>query len=99
LQVYLYACALAAAGGGITVCFYTVYRLAFGPAHLGSIQGIAQMLTVIFSAAGQLIFASTKARVGAYEPLFPIFAGIAAALAVCVLLAGLPKRQKAATQE
>ena len=37
-QVYPYAAALAAAGGVITVCFFTVYRRAFGPARLGSIQ-------------------------------------------------------------
>jgi MFS family permease len=91
-EVYAYACALAAAGGGITVCFFSIYRRAFGPGHLGSIQGIAQMLTVLFSAAGPLIFASTKTRFGAYSEVFPIFAGIAAVLAVFVLLSGLPKR-------
>ena len=91
-QVYAYAGALAAAGGGITVCFFTVYRQAFGPARLGSIQGIAQMLTVFFSAAGPQIFASTQARLGAYAPLFPILAAIAAGLAVLTWAVGMPHR-------
>jgi MFS family permease len=92
VQVYAYACALAAAGGGITVCFFTVYRQAFGPARLGSIQGLAQMLTVFLSAVGPQIFASTQARLGAYAPLFPILAAIAAGLAVLTWTVGMPKR-------
>jgi MFS family permease len=91
-QVYAYAAALAAAGGAITVCFFTVYRQAFGPAHLGSIQGLAQMLTVLFSAVGPQVFASTKVRLGAYAPLFPTCAAVAAALAVLTWAAGLPAR-------
>jgi MFS family permease len=92
-QVYGYAAALAAAGGAITVCFFTVYRQAFGPGHLGSIQGLAQMLTVVFSAVGPQVFATTKARVGAYAPLFPAFAAAALALALLTWAAGLPGRR------
>jgi MFS family permease len=97
LQVYAYAAALAAAGGAITVCFFSVYRRAFGPARLGSIQGVAQMLTVLFSAVGPLIFAKAKARLGGYTPLFPAFAAAAAALAVFTWLAPLPRRRAADT--
>ncbi len=92
LQVYVYACVLAAAGGGMTVCFYSVYRRAFGPARLGAIQGVAQMLTVLFSAVGPQVFASTQARLGSYAPLFPVLAACAAALAGLTWLAGLPVR-------
>jgi MFS family permease len=91
-QVYAYASALAAAGGGITVCFFTVYRQAFGPARLGSIQGIAQMLTVFFSAAGPQVFATTKVRLGSYTPLFPVFAAVALGLAVLTWVVGLSLR-------
>lgn len=80
-QVYLYASALAAAGGVITVCFFTVWRRLYGPAALGRIQGAAQLLTVLFSAVGPLVFASAKARLGEYTPLFPYFAAVALALA------------------
>ena len=91
-QVYAYAAVLAAAGGGMTVCFYTVYRRAFGPARLGSIQGVAQMLTVVFSAVGPQVFASAKVRLGSYTPLFPVFAAVALGLATAVWAAGLPRR-------
>jgi MFS family permease len=92
-QVYAYAICVAAAGGAITVCFYTVYRQAFGPKHLGSIQGAAQMLTVLFSAVGPQIFATGQVRFGSYAPLFPVFAGIALALAVACWMFRLPARQ------
>jgi MFS family permease len=80
-QVYAYASALAAAGGVITVCFFTVWRRVYGPAALGRIQGAAQLLTVIFSAVGPLLFGAAKTRLGEYAPLFPAFAGVSLALA------------------
>ncbi len=91
-QVYAYAVALAIAGGGMSVCFYTVYRRAFGPARLGSIQGLAQMLTVLFSAVGPQVFASAQVRLGSYSLLFPYFAAIAFGLALATWLVGLPRR-------
>jgi MFS family permease len=91
-QVYAYAAALAAAGGAITVCFFTVYRQAFGPARLGSIQGVAQMLTVLFSAAGPQVFATTQARLGSYAPLFPVFAAVALGLAALTWVVGMAPR-------
>ena len=81
-QVYAYAAALAAAGGVITVCFFTVWRRVFGPAALGRIQGAAQLLSVLFSAVGPLLFGVSKTRLGEYAPLFLPFALTAAALGV-----------------
>lgn len=89
-QVYQYAAVLAAAGGVITVCFFAVWRIGFGPAHLGKIQGAAQMLTVVFSALGPPLFGSAKARLGSYLPLFPYLAAAALVLALTAWLAGLP---------
>jgi sugar phosphate permease len=89
-QVYLYAAVLAAAGGLITVCFFTVWRRGFGPAHLGQIQGAAQLLTVLFSALGPQLFASGQARLGSYLPLFPYLAAVSLGLALATWLAGLP---------
>ncbi len=94
--VYLYAAALAASGGVITVCFFTVWRRGFGPAHLGQVQGAAQMLTVLFSALGPQLFGSAKARLGTYLPLFPYLAAASLLLAVATALAGLPKRSSEA---
>jgi hypothetical protein len=95
-QVYLYAALLAAAGGVITVCFFTVWRRGFGPAHLGQVQGAAQMLTVLFSALGPQLFGSAKARLGSYLPLFPYLAAASLLLALATALAGLPKRSSEA---
>jgi sugar phosphate permease len=92
-QVYLYAAALAIVGGAITVSFFTVWRRGFGPAHLGKIQGAAQMLTVLFSALGPLLFASTKTRIGSYLPLFPYLGLISLGLALAAWLVGLPERK------
>ncbi|HWG47959.1 MAG TPA: MFS transporter [Gemmataceae bacterium] len=89
-QVYLYAAVMAAAGGIITVCFFAVWRVGFGPAHLGKIQGAAQMLTVLFSALGPPLFGSAKTRLGSYLPLFPYLAAASLALALTAWLAGLP---------
>ncbi len=89
-QVYLYAAALAAAGGVITVCFFTGWRSGYGPAHLGQIQGAAQMLTVLFSAVGPQLFASSQVRLHSYLPLFTALGAIALALGLAAWAAGLP---------
>ena len=92
-QVYFYASALAASGGVITVCFFSVWRKLYGPAALGRIQGAAQLLTVFFSAFGQALFPAVKSRTGEYASLFVVCAGIAVALAVfayCVRVTPLP---------
>jgi MFS family permease len=93
-QVYAYAAVLAASGGFITVCFFTAWRRGFGPAHLGRIQGAAQMLTVLFSALGPQLFASTQARLGFYTPLFYPLAGTALVLGLASWLAGLPGERR-----
>ena len=91
--VYAYAASLAAAGGAITVCFFTAWRRGFGPAHLGRIQGAAQMLTVLFSAFGQQLFASVRVRLDSYLPLFPWLGACAFALALASWPARLPDRR------
>ena len=72
---------LGLAGGMITVLFFAVWGQTFGQAHLGRIQGAAQMLTVLASAVGPLIFEKGRALTGSYAP--PIWL-----LAPCVLLVG-----------
>lgn len=96
-QVYIYACAFAASGGVITVCFFSVWRKLYGPASLGRIQGGAQLLTVVFSAFGQLLFPAVKSRAGEYAPLFVVCAGVAILLALftyCVRIQPLSDTEK-----
>jgi MFS family permease len=78
----LCAALIGLSGGMITVIFFAVWGRAFGRAHLGRIQGAAQMLTVLASAIGPLIFAESQATTGSYTPVLWT-------LAPCVLLLGL----------
>ena len=67
-QLWIFAALFGLSGGMITVLFFAVWRQAFGAAHLGRIQGAAQMLTVLASAIGPLIFAQCAAMTGSYTP-------------------------------
>jgi MFS family permease len=67
-QLWIFAALFGLSGGMITVLFFAVWRQAFGAAHLGRIQGAAQMLTVLASAIGPLIFAQCAAMAGSYTP-------------------------------
>jgi cyanate permease len=67
-QLWIFAALFGLSGGMITVLFFAVWRQAFGAAHLGRIQGAAQMLTVLASAIGPLIFAQCAAWAGSYAP-------------------------------
>jgi MFS family permease len=90
-QVYAYAGAMGVAGGVLTVVFFTVWRQAFGPKHLGQVQGAAQLLTVLASAAGPLVLASGQRAYGSYAPVVQNLALVAAAFAVAALVSPLPK--------
>jgi MFS family permease len=53
-MVYAYAVAIGIAGGVVMVVFFVCWGKVFGRRHLGSIQGAAQILTVLGSAAGPI---------------------------------------------
>src|SRR5579883_1098922 len=89
-EVYAYAAAMGTAGGVLTVVFFTVWRQAFGMTHLGQIQGAAQLLTVVASAAGQLVIAAGQRAYGSYAPLVQNLAVIAGVFALAAWLTPLP---------
>ncbi|MBM3982363.1 MAG: MFS transporter [Planctomycetes bacterium] len=89
-QVYAYAAAMGVAGGALTVVFFTVWRQAFGPAHLGQIQGAAQLLTVLASAAGPLVLAAGHRAYGSYSPVVQGLAAVALGFALAALVVPLP---------
>jgi MFS family permease len=95
VEVYAYAAALAVAGGMVTVIFFGVWGQVYGPAHLGKIQGAAQMLTVLASAAGPLALAACHERTGSYVLLFEIAGAAAALMAVAGWLVRLPRLERA----
>ena len=74
----------------ITVIFFAVWRHAFGPLHLGRIQGAAQMLTVLASAIGPLIFAQSASWTGSYFPALWTLAPCVLLLSMAAFRVGLP---------
>jgi MFS family permease len=89
-QVYTYAVAMGTAGGVLTVVFFTVWRQAFGPAHLGQIQGAAQLLTVLASAAGPLVLAAGQRADGSYARVVQSLSLVATTFAIAALMTPLP---------
>ncbi|WP_010584544.1 MFS transporter [Schlesneria paludicola] len=87
-----YAVAMGVAGGMVTVLFFTIWAQLFGQAHLGRIQSVAQMLTVIASALGPVVLAEIKVRHGSYLPAIISLGLIAAVVAVTIPLIPIPRR-------
>jgi MFS family permease len=92
-HVDLYAAAMGAAGGIVTVVFFSVWGQMFGRTHLGRIQGCAQAATVVASAIGPLLLAETLARTGSYDLLFFGLAGMVGMLGIAAWLAPAPLRE------
>ena len=92
LHVDLYAAAMGAAGGIVTVVFFSVWGQLFGRTHLGRIQGCAQAATVVASAVGPLLLAGTLARTGSYDLLFFGLAGVVSMLGIASWLVRTPDR-------
>ena len=90
-QVYVYAAEMGVAGGMVTVLFFSVWGQVFGPAHLGKIQGAAQMLTVLASAGGPLLLAACQRWTGSYVPLFQGAALAAGLLGLCAGWVPVPR--------
>jgi hypothetical protein len=79
------------AGGMVTVVFFGVWGQAFGTTHLGKVQGAAQMLTVLASAAGPLLLASGQRAFGSYVPVFQYAAAAAGLFVVAAWVVRLPR--------
>ena len=86
VHAYLQGIVFGFSGGLLTVLFFAVWGEAFGARHLGRIQGVAQMMTVLASASGPLIVAWGHDHFGSY---FPILRSLAIVTAVLALIAPL----------
>jgi MFS family permease len=91
-HVYANAIAMGVVGGFIMVVFFAFWGKAYGRAHLGRIQGAAQLLTVLASAVGPLVLAQCVAWTGAYAAAFYGLALAVAALGGAGLVVALPPR-------
>jgi len=89
--ISLYGIGMGISGTITTVLFFTIWSRAFGRRHLGQIQSVAQLLTVVASAGGPVLFAHCLARYGSYSPVLFMLAIVSAAFAVwswCVTIPG-----------
>lgn len=84
-------------GGMITVIFFAIWSQAFGRVHLGWIQGAAQMLTVLASAVGPLLFATCAETYGSYTPALWTLAPVVLLLGIAALCVTLPRSQAVAS--
>jgi cyanate permease len=94
-EVWVYAFLMGISGGITTVLFFTIWSQAYGRKHLGQIQSVAQMLTVLFSALGPKVFAECHARTGSYSLIFQILSGIVLALAAVSPFIRVPRPEEA----
>jgi MFS family permease len=92
--LWAFAVLIGLTGGSITVLFFAIWSHAFGRAHLGHIQGAAQLLTVMASALGPVLFASCFERMGSYTPLLLTLATVVLALGIVGWNIGLPAPPK-----
>jgi len=72
-------------GGIITVAFFAIWGGAFGKRHLGRIQGMAQMCTVLASALGPLLLERGAGFLHGYANTLMIAAPICVLLGLLVL--------------
>ena len=73
------AVAMGIGGGFVMVVFFSFWGRAYGPAHLGRIQGAAQAMTVLASAVGPLLLALCVDATGSYAAAFYSLAAVVAA--------------------
>jgi cyanate permease len=74
------------AAGAVTVIFFAVWKQRFGERHLGRILGAAQLLTVLASALGPVVFAAVFEGTGSYAVILWVLAGVVAGLGVAAML-------------
>ena len=93
-HVAAYAVVMGLAGGFVVVIFFAFWSAAYGRAHLGKVQGTAQMLTVIASAVGPLLLAECVSRTGSYAAMFYVLSFIVMLLGVAAWLLRIRLRYK-----
>jgi MFS family permease len=95
-HVMAYAVVMGLAGGFVMVVFFSFWGRAYGRAHLGRIQGAAQILTVLSSAVGPLVLAECVARTGSYSVAFYAMAVVVAVLGIAAAIVPVPAGARAA---
>lgn len=89
-QLWCVAAPLGVAGGMIIVIFFSVWSDLYGQKHLGRVQGAAQMITVLSSGLGPVLFARCAEAFHSYAPLLLALAGAVLTLAFVARMVRLP---------
>ena len=89
-QVMLWAALMGVGSGFVMVLFFGFWASAYGRRHLGQIQGMAQVLTVLASAIGPLLLAVWVERTGSYGSMFTMLAVLVALNGVVALTVRMP---------
>ncbi len=89
-SLFVYGGAMGFVGGQITVVFFTAWRTVFGREHVGGVQGVAQVLTVLASALGPVLVAGVHALSKSHLPIFAGFAVVSMLLAFWAFLIRVP---------
>ena len=69
-QLYAQSATMGLASGFVMVLFFAIWGRAFGPKHVGTIQGAAQAMTVLASAIGPIVFSAVHDQTHSYYPIF-----------------------------
>jgi MFS family permease len=85
-----YAAGIGMAGGLVTVIFFAAWGSVFGRTHVGRIQGLAQLITVVASAIGPDLMAEGRALAGSYAPMFYAASALTGGLALAACFVGTP---------
>jgi MFS family permease len=91
VHVLAYAAVMGLAGGFVMVIFFSFWGRAYGRAHLGRIQGAAQILTVLASAIGPLLLARCVDATGSYAAAFYALAAVVALFGLAAAVVPLPR--------
>ena len=89
-HVVMQAVAMGVAGGFVMVVFFSFWGRAYGHAHLGRIQGAAQVMTVLASAVGPLLLAWCVEVTGSYAVAFYALAAAVVLLGASAVVTRLP---------
>jgi MFS family permease len=89
-HVVMQAVAMGVAGGFVMVVFFSFWGRAYGHAHLGRIQGAAQVMTVLASAVGPVLLARCVEVTGSYAAAFYALAAVVVVLGTSALVTRLP---------
>jgi len=90
-----YAVGMGVSGTISTVLFFSIWGQAYGRKHLGRIQGVSQMLTVLASAVGPLLLAKCHEQTGSYASIFQSFAAVTLVLSIASWLVKVPRPEDA----